>query len=744
MGGGRGGPGPDPVCEEAFGGPSTHGLLQGAAPAFQESERRGRSPGPVGCTAAGPTAFSRSRLWHRRPPAGGRGRGGAALREPEPQVDEPQRGNWAWAGRRGRTRCPAELEVCKESLDGAYYSEPERDVPWSASSSDLPMGLSHRKTCLPDVGRAQVLQPQVPPLRGRAAISTARGAAAERTSSSSSMSVPLKSRAASDPWLLPSGEEGGAAHASVAQRAAHASSHGARSSTREEGTDQTGAAAGAVQHGRCRFRCCRSRGTPERPSLSLGRQGSPGADLQFLSWLSDEVQSCPDETQLKSVPKSHLVEVAKVPHRLEKLLAVGFLLCLDILLHELSYTPLQVARALPKLLARGLSATGIVGAASRRRSAGKPVLSVTEQGDLIRLTLLLLNVALVLVCFDVSWTYHYIRGESFLKLYVIFNMLEMFERWWRSVGVDLFDLVAASVRDPWYSLLPKYLATLLYCFSHSTMHLVRVLLLNVAINTSSNAVFLIIVTNNFGEIKSTVFKRYEAKSLFPIITSDIVERFYLLTDILFVLARLSISTHSGIHRRADVMFWLFLLVGLEIGTDWIKFCLVTKFSDLSTTTLEVYKEVLLADVLLCRSPWVDAGSKGNDATNAPAKDKMGVSPPTPAVPFRGIHSFSHSLQRRLGFSGVPMTTIFVFHFVMLARAPCIVELQWPRTTFSVFVAASFVLALLMKILLGVTVVGFAAAAAAGSHGALNSSQRSNPCRPAPDLHDGQREGPATR
>ena len=45
--------------------------------------------------------------------------------------------------------------------------------------------------------------------------------------------------------------------------------------------------------------------------------------------------------------------------------------------------------------------------------------------------------------------YHYIRGESFLKLYVLFNMLEMFERWCRSVGVDLFDYLVASVREPW-------------------------------------------------------------------------------------------------------------------------------------------------------------------------------------------------------------------------------------------------------------------------------------------------------
>ena len=39
--------------------------------------------------------------------------------------------------------------------------------------------------------------------------------------------------------------------------------------------------------------------------------------------------------------------------------------------------------------------------------------------------------------------------------------------------------------------MPKYCATLLYCFL-ATMHLIRVILLNVAINTSSSAVFLII------------------------------------------------------------------------------------------------------------------------------------------------------------------------------------------------------------------------------------------------------------
>ena len=37
---------------------------------------------------------------------------------------------------------------------------------------------------------------------------------------------------------------------------------------------------------------------------------------------------------------------------------------------------------------------------------------------------------------------------------------------------------------------------------------------------------------------------------------------------------------------------------LEVGTDWVKFCLIVKFSELQASTLEIYKEVFIADILL--------------------------------------------------------------------------------------------------------------------------------------------------
>jgi len=193
-------------------------------------------------------------------------------------------------------------------------------------------------------------------------------------------------------------------------------------------------------------------------------------------------------------------------------------------------------------------------------------------------------------------------------------------------GVDLFDLVMASARNPWATFWHKYLATLVYCFVHTTMHLLRVLLLNMAINTSSSAVLLIIVTNNFGEIKSTVFKVYKVENLFPIITSDIVERFYLVVDILFVLARLSVSPHRGTYSGIDVAFWVFLLISLELVTDWVKFCLIMKFSKLEASTLETYKEVLVADILLCRSSQLERRA------GPPAKPRRHQHPSCPRCP----------------------------------------------------------------------------------------------------------------
>ena len=73
--------------------------------------------------------------------------------------------------------------------------------------------------------------------------------------------------------------------------------------------------------------------------------------------------------------------------------------------------------------------------------------------------------------------------------------------------------------------------------------------------------FLLVVTNNFAEIKSTVFKKWESKALFVILASDMVERVYLIIDILLVLIRIVLVPKSGTAVDfGEVFFWLGVMV----------------------------------------------------------------------------------------------------------------------------------------------------------------------------------------
>eukprot|EP00929_Paragymnodinium_shiwhaense_P014274 TRINITY_DN122170_c0_g1_i1.p1 TRINITY_DN122170_c0_g1~~TRINITY_DN122170_c0_g1_i1.p1 ORF type:complete len:816 (+),score=165.74 TRINITY_DN122170_c0_g1_i1:102-2549(+) len=568
--------------------------------------------------------------------------------------------------------------------DAAYYSEPERDV-----GSDLFQVASSPKDTDSLPPRSPPMAFTLPPLRSPILGPTGQlpSPADRLLVLESAAATAAPSSTATSRWSPPMGP---------ARPASRPISPGLRP-TVPPSIDGMGGqleATGSLLPPTTGGSCSSTSPVPAEKTPKPVLVAGTAVRLDFSSWLGDEVRSRPDEEQLKKVPRSHLKEVCKVPKPLEKILGFGFLLCLDILLHELSFTLTQVARALPRLICQGSCRA----------------LSVTEQCDVLRCALLLANVVLVGIFIDPSYVYHYIRGESFLKLYVIFNMLEMFERWFRSIGVDLFDMLMSSVRHPWRSLLPKFFATLAYCFVHSTMHLLRVLLLNVAINTSSSQVFLIIVTNNFGEIKSTVFKKYEAKSLFPIVTSDIVERFYLVLDIVFVLARLGVSPHRGMGAYVDIVRCLFLLVALEVVTDWIKFCLIVKFSEMKVNTLDVYKEVLIADILLCRARKLPKAYEAEKvATSSGGKDGTSRSSDSaPAMPLRGIHSFSHVPARRVGFSGVPLSTLVVLHFVMLARSPCVTNFVQPWATGAVLLFAAFVLCLLAKVLLSASLLGYAA------------------------------------
>jgi hypothetical protein len=102
--------------------------------------------------------------------------------------------------------------------------------------------------------------------------------------------------------------------------------------------------------------------------------------------------------------------------------------------------------------------------------------------------------------------------------------------------------------------------------AHTMIMLTHAVTLSVAINSHTNAMLLVLISNNFGEIKGHVFKRMDADKLFSVARMDIVERVHLSICLLFVAAQRVTAAGSlagGLTRK--MMLDCTLVLGSEVG-----------------------------------------------------------------------------------------------------------------------------------------------------------------------------------
>jgi hypothetical protein len=172
-----------------------------------------------------------------------------------------------------------------------------------------------------------------------------------------------------------------------------------------------------------------------------------------------------------------------------------------------------------------------------------------------------------------------------------------------------------------------FILALIYNVIHATALFYQVIALNVAVNSYSNALITLLMSNQFVEIKSTVFKKFEKDNLFQLTCADVVERFQLwlmliiiaLRNIVEVGASNSSSEAAGEAIKATTMksssfvpdsfagftilpSWagevltpfLFVL-GSEMGVDWIKHAYISKFNGIKPALYQRFLDVLAKD-----------------------------------------------------------------------------------------------------------------------------------------------------
>jgi len=228
---------------------------------------------------------------------------------------------------------------------------------------------------------------------------------------------------------------------------------------------------------------------------------------------------------------------------------------------------------------------------------------------------------------------------------VIFNVLEVFDKLCCSFGQDIFESLFWKTVDKSNNIEKQFIhmhpftifmVALIYTTIHALVLFHQAVTLNVAINSDSNALLTLLISNQFVELKGSVFKKFEKENLFQVACADMVERFQICIFLMFVTLqnfadmKWIVSEYWVSHMVQTILtVWI-----SECIVDWIKHAFITKFNHITPDVYHSFISRLTEDII---SP--------ND---------------------RRSFSDVHTISRRIGFVPLPLACLVLrvfFHLV---------------------------------------------------------------------------------
>ncbi|XP_064916675.1 transmembrane anterior posterior transformation protein 1 homolog isoform X8 [Columba livia] len=208
------------------------------------------------------------------------------------------------------------------------------------------------------------------------------------------------------------------------------------------------------------------------------------------------------------------------------------------------------------------------------------------------------------------------------------------DRLFSSFGQDILDALYWTATEPkerkraHIGVIPHFFMAVLYVFLHAILIMVQATTLNVAFNSHNKSLLTIMMSNNFVEIKGSVFKKFEKNNLFQMSNSDIKERFTNYVLLLIVCLR----NMEQFSWNPDHLWVLFpdvcMVVASEIAVDIVKHAFITKFNDITADVYSEYRASLAFDLVSSRQK-------------------------------NAYTDYSDSVSRRMGFIPLPLAVLLI-------------------------------------------------------------------------------------
>ena len=183
---------------------------------------------------------------------------------------------------------------------------------------------------------------------------------------------------------------------------------------------------------------------------------------------------------------------------------------------------------------------------------------------------------------SVSRLYHDLKEQDFLKLNAVYNM----------IGISDQLLISNSTEN--------FIIVMGYVCLHTLHQSLALTVFEVALNSSTSNLTLIVVTAAFVEIKITVFKKNDKKTLMNVLCNDIIERLQLIIYLSTILCKALITSRGNIE---GICKGISIVLLCSIFIDWIKHYYVMHYNGLSPI---LYTEIFTS----MKNNWEKAYSTG--------------------------------------------------------------------------------------------------------------------------------------
>nr|QKY88623.1 transmembrane anterior posterior transformation protein 1 [Tetracapsuloides bryosalmonae] len=300
-------------------------------------------------------------------------------------------------------------------------------------------------------------------------------------------------------------------------------------------------------------------------------------DIIFLYLDSEILSPLIKNDQFNMQSNRRIKKFLRTPFELEKFIFVTGLFCMDDFISCFTILPLRLLLCIPISMISYLKYKKLI------YSFGRDIFKI-------------INIFMVLIFlskFEVSYIYHVVKAQNIIKIYVFFNILDVIDKLFSSIGHDMnnsFFTQSHSLRSKYFFLFRKFhyfCLALIYNYLHSIVILLQTICLCVAVNSRSRALLTLVISNQFLEVKGSIFKKFDSRTLFLLMCSDSRERFTFLIIMNMVILSCLIDENST--NLSTIIGDLILAFISELLVDWLKHSFISWFNSVDS---EIYSKYL--------------------------------------------------------------------------------------------------------------------------------------------------------